>query len=43
MLQIITNERFTMFGVGYVNRKGVAVLAARPKMTVDVAYLYYYI
>lgn len=43
MTQYVTNERFTMFGVGYVNRKGVAVLAARPKMTVDVAYIYYYI
>lgn len=39
----ITNEQFTMFGVGYVNKHGVAVLAARPKMTVDVAYVYHYI
>ncbi len=37
------NEKFTMFGLGYLNREGVAVLAARPKMTVDIAYVYQYI
>lgn len=37
------NEQFTMFGHGYINRKGVAVLASRPKMTVDIGYVYKYI
>ena len=37
------NEKFTMFGLGYINSKGVAVLAARPKMTVDIPYVYRYI
>lgn len=37
------NEQFTMFGRGYVNPEGMAVLSARPKMTVDIAYVYHYI
>lgn len=34
---------FTMWGHGYYNKKGVAVLASRPKMTVDIGYVYHYI
>ena len=42
-LSIPPNEKFSMFGFGYMNGKGVAVLQTRPKMTVDIAYLYHYI
>lgn len=37
------NEKFTMYGPGYINQKGVAVLATRPKMTVDIPYIYKYV
>ena len=38
-----TTGLFTMWGHGYYNKKGVAVLATRPKMTVDIGYVYHYI
>ena len=43
METIFINENFTMYGHGYINRKGMAVLATRPKMTVDIDYVYHYI
>lgn len=32
-----------MYGHGYINRKGMAVLATQPKMTVSIDYVYHYI
>ena len=41
--QPVVNERFTMWGLGYINKHGVAVLSAKRKMDIDIAYAYQYI
>ena len=41
--QPVVNERFTMWGPGYINAHGVAVLSAKRKMDIDIAYAYQYI
>ena len=41
--QPVVNERFTMWGPGYINAHGVAVLSAKRKMDSDIAYAYQYI
>ena len=40
---VILNERYTMWGHGYVNKHGVTVLSSRRKMDIDIAYAYRYI
>lgn len=37
------NERYTMWGHGYINKHGVAVLSSRRKMDIDIGYAYRYI
>lgn len=40
---VIINERFTMWGHGYVNKHGVTVLSSRRKMDIDIGYVYRYV
>ena len=39
----ILNERYTMWGHGYINKHGVTVLSSRRKMDIDIGYAYRYI
>ena len=41
--QEINNERFSLFGKGYRNSKGVAVLATKPQQTQNLTWVYDYI
>ena len=38
-----SNDQFSLFGKGYKNRQGVAVLQTRPKSEVDIRWVYDYI
>ena len=39
----VTNDKFSVFGCGYRNKDGVAVLAAKPNQSQDIAYIGNYI
>lgn len=43
MKQANNNNQFSIFGCGYRNPKGVAVLAVKPERATDIAHVYHYI
>ncbi len=43
MTQDKTNNQFSIFGCGYRNPKGQAVLAVKPEGATDIAHVYHFI